>query len=75
MCLSLQGKRNNISKKDLQRLSEHFGLSSKQVNNALEHLNALRSSIETMIEGSFLEKRLRNRFLEIFQERMERIFE
>ena len=75
MCLSLQGKRNNISKKDLQGLSVHFGLGSKQVNNALERLSALRSSIETMIEGSFLEKRLRNRFLEIFEERMERIFD
>jgi serine/threonine-protein kinase HipA len=75
MCLSLQGKRSNISRKDLQGLSEHFGLSSKQVNNALERLFALRSSIERMIEESFLEERLRNRFLEIFQERMARIFE
>ncbi len=71
MCLSLQGKRNSISKKDLQGLSEHFGLTGKQVNNALDRLSALRSSIEMMIEGSFLEKRLRNRFLEIFEERMD----
>jgi serine/threonine-protein kinase HipA len=73
MCLSLQGKRNSISKKDLQGLSEHFGLTGKQVNNALDRLSALRSSIEMMIEGSFLEKRLRNRFLEIFEERMDRV--
>ena len=74
MCLSLQGKRNNISKKDFKGLSEHMGLGSKQVDNALERLSGIRSSIETMIEESFLEKKLRERFLEIFKERMQRIF-
>lgn len=75
MCLSLQRKRNNISKKDFQGLSEHLGLNSKQIHNALERLSGLRSSIEMMIEESFLAERLRNRFLEIFKERMKRIFE
>ena len=75
MCLSIQGRRNNISKKDFHGLSEHLGLNSKQVHNALELLRGLRSSIEIMIEDSFLEEPLRNRFLEIFQERMKRIFE
>lgn len=74
MCLSLQGKKNEISKKDFQRLSEHFGLLGKQAGNALERLNALRFSIGTMIEESFLNDRLKNRFLEIFRKRMERIF-
>ena len=74
MCLSLQGKRNNISRKDFLRVSEHFGLDSKQADNALERLSALKSSIEVMIVGSFLEKQLRDRFLKIFEERMERIF-
>ena len=73
MCLSLQGKRNNISKKDFQGLSEHLGLNIKQLNNALERLNGIRSSIEMMIEESFLEERLRSRFLEIFEERMQKI--
>jgi serine/threonine-protein kinase HipA len=73
MCLSLHGKRNNISKKDFQGLAEHLGLKIKQVNNALERLNGIRSSIETMIEESFLEERLRSRFLEIFKERMQKI--
>ncbi|MFH1349854.1 MAG: HipA domain-containing protein [Pseudomonadota bacterium] len=75
MCLSLQGKRNNISKKDFQGLSEHLGLDGKQVDNALQRLSGLRSSIEMMIEESFLEERLRDRFLEIFKERMQKIFE
>ena len=74
MCLSLQGKRNNISRGDFLRLSEHFGLASKQADNALERLSSLKSSIEAMIAGSFLEKQLRDRFLKIFEERMERIF-
>lgn len=75
MCLSIQGKRNNISKKDFHGLSENLGLNSKQAHNALERLSGLRSSIEMMIEESFLEERLRNRFIEIFKERMKRIFE
>jgi serine/threonine-protein kinase HipA len=74
MCLSLQGKRNNISKKDFKGLSEHLDLNSRQANNALERLSGLRSSIDMMIEESYLEKRLRNRFHDIFKERMERIF-
>jgi serine/threonine-protein kinase HipA len=74
MCISFQGKKNELSKKDFQRLSEHFGLRSKQVNNALERLNALGFLIETMIEQSFLNDRLKNRFLDIFRKRMERIF-
>ncbi len=75
MCLSLQGKRNNISKRDFQGLAEQLGLNTKQVLNALERLSRLRSTFETMIADSFLEERLRNRFLEIFTERMQRIFE
>jgi len=74
MCLSLQGKKNKISKKAFQRLSEHFGLLGKQAGNALERLNVPRFSIETMIEESFLNDRSKNRFLEIFRKRMERIF-
>jgi serine/threonine-protein kinase HipA len=74
ICLSLQGKRNNISRKDFLSLSEHFALGSKQANNALERLRALRSSIEAIIEGSFLEKRLKDRFLNIFEQRMGKIF-
>jgi serine/threonine-protein kinase HipA len=74
MCLSLQGKKNNISKNDFYGLAEHLNLNKKQVNNALERLNGLISSIETKIEESFLEKQLKNRFLDIFNERMERIF-
>lgn len=75
MCLSLQGKRNSISKKDFLGLSEHLGLNSKQVHNALERLSGLGSAIELMIAESFLKERLKNRFVEIFKERMKRIFE
>ena len=75
MCLSLEGKRNNISKRDFQGLAEQLGLNAKQVLNALERLSELRPVFETMIEESFLEERFRNRFIEILKERMQRIFE
>ncbi len=74
MCLSLQGKKNRFSRKDFIKLSEHFGLNKKQVDNSLSRLNDIKSAIENMIEGSFLDEGLRNRFLDIYRKRMKRIF-
>jgi serine/threonine-protein kinase HipA len=74
MCLSLQGKKNRLSGRDFRRLSEHFGLTKKQVDNSLTRLNELKPSIETMIAESFLSQRFKDRFFEIFKERVKRIF-
>ncbi|MBE9574388.1 MAG: HipA domain-containing protein [Proteobacteria bacterium] len=74
MCLSLQGKKNRLSGGDFRRLSEHFGLTRKQLDNSLARLNELKPSIEKMIEESFLSQRLKDRFFEIFKERTRRIF-
>ena len=74
MCLSLQGKKNRLSGGDFRRLSEHFGLTRKQLDNSLARLNELKPSIEKMIEESFLSQRLKDRFFEIFKERRRRIF-
>jgi len=74
MCLSLQGKKNRLSAGDFRRLSKHFGLNRKQVDNSFSGLNDLKPSIETMIGASFLNQHLKDRFLEIFKERMKRIF-
>ena len=74
ICLSLQGKKNRLFKGDFTGLAEHFGLNKKQVDNSLTRLNDLKSVIETMIAESFLAQPLRTRLLEIFRERMDRIF-
>ncbi len=74
MCLSLQGKKNRIALGDFIKLSEHFGLNKKQTNNSLTRLNELKPTIESMVSESFLDQRLKDRFLEIFRKRMERIF-
>lgn len=74
MCLSLQGKKNRLFGGDFRRLSEHFGLNRKQVDNSLTRLNDLKLSIETLIGESFLSQRLKDGFLEIFRERVKRIF-
>jgi serine/threonine-protein kinase HipA len=74
MCLSLQGKKNRLSGGDFKRLSEHFGLTRKQLDNSLTRLNELRPSIEMMISESFLNQRLKDSFFEIFKERAKRIF-
>jgi serine/threonine-protein kinase HipA len=74
MCLSLQGKKNRIALGDFIKLSEHFGLNKTQTNNSLTRLNELKPTIESMVSESFLDQRLKDRFLEIFRERMARIF-
>jgi serine/threonine-protein kinase HipA len=74
MCLSLQGKKNRFSRKDFIKLAEHFGLTNKQYANSLNRLNDIKSAIENMIEESFLNERLKDRFLEIYRKRMEQIF-
>ncbi|MBW2661856.1 MAG: hypothetical protein JRD93_07700 [Deltaproteobacteria bacterium] len=74
MCLSLQGKKNRFSRKDFTKLAEHFGLNKKQFAYSLAHLNDIKPVFENMIEKSFLEERLKNRFLGIYRKRMERIF-
>ncbi|MEA3415470.1 MAG: HipA domain-containing protein [Thermodesulfobacteriota bacterium] len=74
MCLSLQGKKNRFSRKDFIKLAEHLGLNKKQYANSLNRLNDIKSAIENMIEKSFLNERLKDRFLEIYRKRMEQIF-
>lgn len=74
MCLSIQGKKNGISGDDFRRLSEHFGLNRKQVDNSLTRLHDIKSAIEQMIGDSFLSTPLKERFLAVVSERMNRIF-
>jgi serine/threonine-protein kinase HipA len=74
MCLSIQGKKNRLSHGEFIRLSEHFGLTRKQTDNSLSRLNELKPTIESMIGTSFLKESLKDTFLEIFRERMVRIF-
>lgn len=74
ICLSLQGKKNRISQKGFMGLSKHFGLTPKQTDNAFTRLNDMKDHIEDMINGSFLKRPLRERFLNIFRIRMKMIF-
>jgi serine/threonine-protein kinase HipA len=74
VCLSLQGKKNRLSGRDFFRLAEHFGLTRKQAENSLGRLHDLKSTIEAMIGESFLRTDLREGFLEIFRDRMTRLF-
>ena len=74
VCLSLQGKKNRLSARDFFRLAEHFGLTRKQADNALDRLHDLKSTIEAMIRGSLLRSDLREDFFGIFRDRMTRLF-
>ncbi len=74
VCLGLQGKKKRLSGGDFFGLAEHFGLTRKQAENSLGRLHDLKSTIEAMIGESFLRTDLREGFLEIFRERMVRLF-
>jgi serine/threonine-protein kinase HipA len=74
MCLSIQGKKNGISGNDFRRLSEHFGLNRKQMDNSLMRLHGIKPAVEQMIRDSFLSAPLKERFLAVLSERMARIF-
>jgi serine/threonine-protein kinase HipA len=74
MCLSLHGKKNRLSRGDFIKLSDHFGLTRKQSDNSFTRLNELKPTIEKMVAESFLRQHLKDRFLEIFRQRMKRIF-
>lgn len=74
VCLSLQGKKNRLSGGDFFMLAEHFGLTRRQAENSLDRLHDLKSTIETMIGESFLGTDPREGFLNIYHERMARIF-
>lgn len=73
MCLSLQGKKNRLAGNDFLKLSKHFGLKEKQVDNAINRLINLKPSFEAMIEQSFLDQELRDGFREIFNTRVKLI--
>lgn len=75
VCLSLRGKKNRLSRADFNSLGEHFDLDQKQIDNSLARLHGLKPDIENMIAESFLGQRLNDGFLQIFRERMERIFD
>jgi len=74
MCLSLNGKKNKITKGDFITLSRHFGLTEKQVENAMSRLKNFLPAIENLIDESLLREPLRLNFLEIFRERAGRLF-
>lgn len=73
-CLSLQGKKNRLSLRDFIRLSEHFGLTREQTTLVSDRLKILTPKIGEMIKASFLPEPFISGFLEIFTERMERLF-
>jgi serine/threonine-protein kinase HipA len=74
MCLSIKGKRNRLLRQDFIGLSGHFGLTTRQASNSFSRLNDLKPTIEAMIGESLLKESLKMRFLQIFRERMVRIF-
>ncbi len=73
MCLSIQGKRNRLSRKDFIRLAQHLGLAEEQCNHISDRMKDFQPEIEGMIKDSFLSEQLKSRFLELFKERMKRM--
>jgi serine/threonine-protein kinase HipA len=74
MCLSLRGKKNRLFREDFIKFADHIGLTGKQAESSMERLGALGQRIEAMIAESFLRTDLQEGFLQIFLERMARLF-
>lgn len=79
IALSINGKKNNLTKKDLidYYAYERLGLNKKQVDGILDELNYLTlesGAWETLISISFLSNEMKNNYLEILKKRTDIIF-
>jgi len=73
LCLSIQGKKNRIGKKEFIALAGRFGLNAKQTDHMFDRLAGLQPDVENMVKQSLLPNDLKEGFLEIFWQRMKRV--
>jgi len=62
------------ARKNFIEFGAYLGLTPKQADNSLDRLGSLRPKIEAMIGESFLRTDLQEGFLQIFRQRVGRLF-
>ncbi|MCJ7553825.1 MAG: HipA domain-containing protein [Ignavibacteriaceae bacterium] len=73
LALTLNGKKNNLRKKDFELFAEKLGIASKVQENIFKKFNSSASHFNEMIGRSFLKEETKFLYKELINERMKRI--
>lgn len=73
LALTLNGKKNNIRKKDLELFAEKLGISLKVKENIIKKFLSSTDSFNKMIEMSFLKDETKILFKELIEQRLDRL--
>ena len=74
MALTINGRRNKITLKDFEALAHYLEIDSKTYQKHLENIRTLNNIIQRTLSHSFLPEERREKFLEIFKGRYQKIF-
>ena len=74
MSLSINGKRNNLKREDFIALARHMGFADRVVAAVFDRIENKKEAITAGVESSFLPKKMKAGFREIFEERWSRLF-
>lgn len=73
LALTLLGKKKKITKSNFVEFGIQLGLNHKQVNGVFSRLNKNKSKAIQLIEASFLSSEMKTNYINILQERYERL--
>lgn len=73
LALTLLGKKKKITKSNFVEFGLQLGLNNKQIENAFTRFNKNKAKALNFIEASFLSSKMKTKYLNIVQERYERL--
>jgi serine/threonine-protein kinase HipA len=75
MALPVRGKKSNLTKNDLIKYygTERLGLNDKIIGNILESFKTKKQAINDLIQNSFLNINMKQKYLELVEERYKRM--
>lgn len=73
LALTLLGKKKKITKSDFIEFGTQLGLNNKQIKGVFSRFNKNKSKALKLIEASFLSSKMKTNYLNILQERYERL--
>lgn len=74
MSLTINGKRNKLKREDFLSFAAYMGIPGKTVSTVLNRLDKSKSAIRAQIDSSLLPQEERNKFWNICEERLLRLF-
>ncbi len=69
LALALNGKRRKLSWKDFRQFGGNMGLNPKQISNARDRWMELRLTMDSLIQNSYLNDELKERYHDVLQSR------